>query len=106
MNEYFKLANGAALSKVEEGISLNQALEETGNFPPMMLQLVASGEQSGELSEMLRRAAQSQENDLQQRVAMLLGLFEPITLLVMGGIVLTIVLAILLPILNLNQLVQ
>jgi general secretion pathway protein F len=106
MNDYFKLANGEALRKVEEGISLNQALEETGNFPPMMLQLVASGEQSGELSEMLRRAAQSQENDLQQRVTMLLGLFEPITLLVMGGIVLTIVLAILLPILNLNQLVQ
>ena len=105
-NHCFKLATSKAHQKVEEGTSLNRSLEDTGYFPPMMLQLIASGEQSGELSEMLQRAAQSQENDLQQRVAMLVGLFEPITLLAMGGIVLTIVLAVLLPILNLNQLVQ
>ncbi len=105
-NTCFKAATGVAHSKVEEGISLNRALEETTYFPPMMLQLIASGEQSGELSEMLQRAAQSQENDLQQRVAMLVGMFEPMTLLAMGAIVLTIVLAVLLPILNLNQLVQ
>lgn len=102
----FKAATNKAHGKVQEGLSLNKALEESGYFPPMMLQLVASGEQSGELSEMLQRAAESQENDLQQRIAMLVGLFEPLTLLVMGGVVLIIVLAVLLPILNLNQLVN
>ncbi|MBQ0797921.1 MAG: type II secretion system inner membrane protein GspF [Porticoccaceae bacterium] len=105
-NRYFKEAVGKAHQHVREGVSLNRALDETGLFPPMMVQLIASGEQSGELAELLQRAAQSQTNDLQQRVAMLLSLFEPLTLLVMGGIVLTIVLAVLLPILNLNQLVQ
>lgn len=105
-NSCFKAATGEAHGKVEEGISLNRALEETTYFPPMMIQLIASGEQSGKLSEMLQRAAQSQENDLQQRIAMLVGLFEPMTLLAMGAVVLTIVLAVLLPILNLNQLVQ
>lgn len=105
-NSYFKTETGNAQSKVQEGISLNRALEETGLFPPMMIQLIASGEQSGDLSDMLHRAAESQENDLQQRVAMLVGLFEPMTLLMMGAVVLTIVLAVLLPILNLNQLVN
>jgi len=105
-NSYFKAETGNAQSKVQEGISLNRALEETGLFPPMMIQLIASGEQSGDLSDMLQRAAESQENDLQQRVAMLVGLFEPMTLLMMGAVVLTIVLAVLLPILNLNQLVN
>jgi len=105
-NAYFKVATNQAQLKVQEGISLNRALEESGLFPPMMLQLIASGEQSGNLSDMLHRAAESQENDLQQRVAMMVGLFEPITLLVMGGVVMVIVLAVLLPILNLNQLVN
>lgn len=105
-NSYFKTETRNAQSKVQEGISLNRALEETGLFPPMMIQLIASGEQSGDLSDMLQRAAESQENDLQQRVAMLVGLFEPMTLLMMGAVVLVIVLAVLLPILNLNQLVN
>ncbi len=105
-NHCFKAATEEAQRNVQEGISLNRALEETGFFPPMMLQLIASGEQSGELADMLQRAAAAQEDDLQRRVSILVGLFEPATLLVMGGIVLTIVLAVLLPILNLNQLVQ
>ncbi|MCL4123762.1 UNVERIFIED_CONTAM: hypothetical protein GTU68_001140 [Idotea baltica] len=105
-NSYFKAQAGNAQSKVQEGISLNRALEETELFPPMMIQLISSGEQSGDLSDMLQRAAESQENNLQQRVAMLVGLFEPMTLLMMGAVVLIIVLAVLLPILNLNQLVN
>ena len=60
-NSYFKAEAGNAQSKVQEGISLNRALEETGLFPPMMIQLIASGEQSGDLSDMLQRAAESQE---------------------------------------------
>ena len=105
-NHHFRDAATLAASKVIEGRSLSKSLEESGLFPPMMLQLIASGEQSGELADMLQRASHSQEYDLQQKIATMVSLFEPLTLVVMGLVVLVIVLAVLLPILNLNQLVS
>jgi len=104
-NIFFRETLELANSKVIEGHSLSRSLEDTALFPPMMLQLIYSGEQSGELANMLERAAITQENDLQRKIATLVSLFEPLTLVVMGGVVLIIVLAVLLPILNLNQLV-
>src|SRR5690554_743939 len=94
-----------AARKVREGGSLTRALEGTGQFPPMMLHMIASGERSGELDQMLARTASTQESDLAARVAVLVGLFEPFMLVFMGATVLVIVLAILMPILSLNQLV-
>ncbi len=91
--------------KVSEGASLHVALEQTRHFPPMMLHMIASGEQSGDLDQMLERTARNQERDLEGMVEAMVGMFEPLMLLVMGGVVMVIVLAILLPILNLNQLV-
>jgi len=84
-----------AAQKVREGSSLTRALDATGEFPPMMLHMIASGEKSGELDQMLARTARNQENDLAAQVSLLVGLFEPFMLVFMGAVVLVIVLAIL-----------
>ena len=97
------LANAA--TEVAEGVSINGALGRSGNFPPLLIQMVASGEQSGRLDEMLDKAASALERELESRIAVLVGLFEPVMILIMGGVVLLIVLAILLPIFDLNQLI-
>jgi len=95
-----------ATRKVREGASIHAALEKSGYFPPMMVHLIASGESSGKLEEMLERAATNQEREIETLISAVMGLFEPILILVMGAVVLIIVLAILLPIFNLNQLVS
>ena len=95
-----------ATARVREGAGIAAAFEKSGYFPPMTTQLVASGEASGKLEEMLERAAINQESEIETLIAALLGLFEPLLILFMGGVVLVIVLAILLPIFDLNQLVQ
>lgn len=94
-----------AASQVREGATLGDSLEKTGYFPPMLLHLIASGEQSGKLPQMLEKAAIHQERELNSAMALFLGLFEPVVILIMGGVVLTIVLGILLPIFEMNQLV-
>jgi general secretion pathway protein F len=95
-----------AANQVREGRSLEKSLAESGLFPPMMVHLVASGEASGNLDQMLERAAVQQEREMSTLLSVFLSLFEPLVILVMGLIVLVIVLAILLPIFELNQLVQ
>jgi general secretion pathway protein F len=93
-----------AAEKVAQGVSLSRALEHGGHFPPLLTQMVASGENSGRLGHMLEKAATATENELESRISILVGLFEPIMILVMGFVVLVIVMAILMPIFNLNQL--
>ncbi len=95
-----------AALKVREGMAINRAMEQSGYFPPMTVYLIASGESSGKLDEMLERAAVQQERETDAMLTNMLGIFEPMLILVMGAVVLLIVLSILLPILNLNQLVQ
>jgi general secretion pathway protein F len=97
--------NEASL-RVREGGGIARSLEQSRYFPPMTLHLIASGEASGKLESMLERAADNQERELETVIAMVMGMFEPILILVMGGVVLVIVLAILLPIFDLNQLVH
>lgn len=104
-NDYLRLRLKDAAQAVSEGSSLHKSLDNTGYFPPMMLHMIASGETSGELDHMLERTANMQENTLQAKIQTLVGLFEPLMLLVMGGVVLIIVLAIMLPILNMSNLV-
>ncbi len=93
-----------AIVRVREGESLARSLGAARIFPPLMVHLVASGEVSGKLEEMLERAARLETQALERRLAILLTLLEPVMILVMGGVVLMIVLAILLPIIEINQL--
>ena len=94
-----------AAVNVREGASIHSALESSHYFPPMTLHLIASGEASGELEDMLERAATQQERELKTIIATTLGLFEPLMIVIMGALVLGIVLAIMLPIFEMNQLV-
>lgn len=91
-------------TRLREGSSLNRAMTAADVFPPMLIAVGASGENSGRLATVLDRAGDDLERDLDGLVATLMALIEPAVLLMMGGIVLMMVLAILLPIMNLNNL--
>jgi general secretion pathway protein F len=105
-NMVMRQAIEGVIERVREGESLARALGATHVFPSLMVHLVASGEVSGKLEQMLQRAAQLETQALERRLAVFLTLLEPVMILVMGGVVLMIVLAILLPIIEINQLVH
>jgi len=93
-------------ARVREGAPIGKSLGASGQFPPICIHLISSGEASGELETMLGRAAANQEREMDGLIAALLGIMEPGLIVAMGAIVLMIVLAILLPIFELNQLVR
>jgi general secretion pathway protein F len=101
-----KQALDQAAQRVQEGASLSRSLGVSKLFPPLMVHMIASGEASGRLAEMLDRTSTQQGRELERRIGALVALLEPLMILVMGGIVLVIVLAILLPIFELNQIVK
>lgn len=92
--------------RVKEGASFSASLRENGYFPEIMLHMIANGEKTGELDEMLDRVADYQDNDFDRVMTLVLGLIEPFLILSMGLVILLIVLAILLPVFELNNLVQ
>lgn len=95
-----------AAKKVREGVTLSRALGVSGLFPPILIHLISSGEASGRLDAMLERAAAQQEREVSNYLSILTALLEPVLILVMGAVVLTIVLAILMPIIEMNQMVH
>jgi len=94
-----------AAIRVSEGGSLNKALTDAGYFRPMMLHMIASGEASGELDHMLQRTADAEDQQVKELISTVLALFEPLMVVLMGGIVLIIVLSIVLPIMEMNTFV-
>jgi general secretion pathway protein F len=98
-------ARGAA-ARVREGVTLARALASERVFPPLLVHLVANGEQSGQLPAMLERAAREQEAEVERRLTWLAALVQPVLIIIMGAIVLALVLAVMLPIVSMNQLIR
>ena len=96
----------AAAGHVREGVTLSRSLASERVFPPLLVHLVANGEQSGQLPAMLARAAREQEDDVERRLTWLAALVQPLLIVVMGAIVLVLVLAVMLPIVSMNQLIR
>jgi general secretion pathway protein F len=99
-------AIGTASDRVREGMSLSRALGATRRFPPLLIHMISSGEATGQLDQMLERAARLQQGELETRTAVLTSLLEPLLLLGMGGMVLIIVLAVMQPIIEINTLLK
>jgi len=105
-NEKLRQAVLDATARVKEGAPLAAALKAQKIFPSNLIHLVASGEKTGALTPMLERAAANLSRDLERRATRLTALLEPLMILAMGGVVMLIVLAVLMPIMELNQMVQ
>jgi general secretion pathway protein F len=99
-------AAAATATLVREGVSLARALKEQRLFPPVLIHLVANGETSGQLAPMLARAAQELEREAERRLTWFAALLQPALIVAMGAIVLVLVLAIMLPIVSMNQLIR
>jgi len=104
-NKIMQEACEAVAEDVQEGTSLSRAMEKTGYFPPLLVQLVASGETNGTLAEQLQNASEDQERELESMLGVAMGLLEPFTVVFMGGAVCLIVMAILQPIFEMNSLI-
>ena len=95
-----------AIVRVREGTSLSRALGNTKIFPPVLVHLIRAGEATGDVTTMLDRAAEGEARELERRTMFLTTLLEPLLILAMGGMVLIIVLAVMMPIIELNNMVQ
>jgi general secretion pathway protein F len=103
-NEYIKKGIKEASDNVREGSSLKASLEQTKVFPPMMMHMIGSGEKTGNLEEMLGRAADNQDNEMDATLKIALGLLNPLIVMVMAGMVVFILVSILQPIMEMNSL--
>ncbi len=95
-----------AEKQVTEGAALSSALRGTGQIPDLLVHMISIGERSGKLDELLLKAADAYEKDFERSITRALSMLEPALILFMGGVVGFIVLAILLPIFELNQLIR
>ena len=105
-NEVLSESIGRARQDVKEGESITNPLRKEGIFPPFALRLISSGEESGRLEEMLLKVADTYDDEVSTTVTVLSSLLEPVMIILMGVVVGFIVLAILTPILGMNQIVK
>ena len=105
-NDRLAQAADEASRRVREGSSLANALQTQQVFPPLLIHMIGSGERTGELPAMLERAAATLAAELERRALALTAALEPVMTLLMGGMVLLIVLAVMMPIIEINQLIQ
>ncbi len=105
-NEALRNAVDGARTAIREGSGVAEPLRRSGLFPPLLVRMIAVGERSGELEPMLDRVADAYEQDVESSLATLTAVLEPVMILVMGGIMVFVVLAILLPIFEINSLVR
>lgn len=105
-NKHIQKSSQTVAVSVQEGMSFNKALDQSGEFPPLLVQMAASGEANGQLSEQLLHAARNQDRELSYTLGTLMSLMEPAMVLIMAAIVGFVVMAIMLPIFQLNQMVR
>ncbi|NYT86003.1 type II secretion system inner membrane protein GspF [Pollutimonas harenae] len=105
-NDRLRLAVDEATRHVREGSPLASSLAAQKVFPPLLIHLIGSGERTGEMPAMLERAAKTLSGELERRAMTMTALLEPLMILIMGGIVLLIVLAVMMPIIEINQMIQ
>jgi general secretion pathway protein F len=105
-NDALRLDIHDASARVREGAPLAASLQAQKIFPPLLVHLISSGERTGDLPPMLERAATTLARDIERRAMTLTAMLEPLMILVMGGVVLLIVLAVMMPIIEINQMVQ
>jgi len=95
-----------ATGSIREGESIAEPLRRSGYFPPMVTHMIAVGEKSGQLEQMLQNVSRAYEADVDTRITTLTSLLEPLIIVVMGGMVAFIAMAIIMPLVQMNQLVQ
>jgi general secretion pathway protein F len=102
-NAYFREHMDEVKAGVRRGRDLSQQLKETGMFPSMMIHMVELGQRSGEIEDMLIKVADTYDEDVRLTIDAMVGLIEPVIIIVMGVFVGFLVISILLPILNMSQ---
>jgi general secretion pathway protein F len=95
-----------AIGSIREGESISEPLKRSGRFPPMVTHMIAVGEKSGQLEQMLENVSRAYESDVETKVATLTSMLEPLIIVIMGGMVGFIAMAIIMPLVQMNELVQ
>jgi general secretion pathway protein F len=105
-NVQLELVVKTAIGSIREGESIAEPLRRSGYFPPMVTHMIAVGEKTGQLEQMLQNVSRAYEADVETRVTALTSLLEPLIIVVMGGMVAFIAMAIIMPLVQMNQFVQ
>jgi len=105
-NVVIKEAIEEASNSIKEGESISKPLKKSGQFPPIVIHMIAIGEKSGQLEEMLENVADTYESQVENKLTSMTSLLEPIVIIMLAGVVLVVVFAVLMPIMKMNQLVK